>query len=136
MAIRAAVAAKGVAGVSLITDASFGAGLGPGVYDTPWGYPVEAKPGNAPRIADPSHPNHGALAGSALTMNQGMSNLLKWIDRPEEDIWAMGTSSPARVLGISDRGKLEPGMRADLVLWNDDEALTPAAVWVGGRKIL
>lgn len=134
MAVRAAIAAKGVEGVSLITDASFGAGLGPGVYDTPWGYPVEAKHGNAPRIADPEHPFFGALAGSALTMNQGMANLLKWLDRPEEDIWALGTSSPARVLGLTDRGKLKPGMRADLVLWNDDDALTPAAVWVGGRK--
>ena len=45
-------------------------------------------------------------------MNQGMANLLKWLDHPEEDIWAMGTSSPARVLGLTDRGKLEPGMRA------------------------
>lgn len=135
VAIRAAIAAKGVGGVSLITDASFGAGLGPGVYDTPWGYPVEAKPGNAPRIADPEHPFFGALAGSALTMNQGMANLLKWLDGPEEDIWALGTSSPARVLGLTDRGKLEPGMRADLVLWNDDDALTPAAVWVGGKKV-
>jgi len=135
MAVRAAIAAKGVAGVSLITDASFGAGLGPGVYDTPWGYKVEAKPGNAPRIADPDHPYFGALAGSALTMNQGMANLLKWIDKPEAEVWAMGTSSPARVLGLTDRGKLEPGMRADLVLWNDDDALTPAAVWVGGEKV-
>ncbi|MBL7644763.1 MAG: amidohydrolase family protein [Candidatus Hydrogenedentes bacterium] len=135
MAVRAAIAAKGVEGVSLITDASFGAGLGPGVYDTPWGYNVEAKPGNAPRIADPEHPFFGALAGSALTMNQGMANLLKWIDKPEAEVWAMGTSSPARVLDLTDRGKLEPGMRADLVLWNDDEALTPAAVWVGGKKV-
>lgn len=136
MAVRAAIAAKGCGGVTLITDASFGAGLGPGVYDTPWGYQVEAKPGNAPRIADPAHPSYGALAGSALTMNQGMQHLLQWIDRPEEDVWAMGTSSPARVLGLTDRGSLESGMRADLVLWNDDdEALTPAAVWVGGRKV-
>jgi len=136
MAVKAAVAAKGTEGVSLITDASFGAGLGPGTYDTPWGYPVAVKPGDAPRIADPEHPFHGALAGSALTMNRGMANLLHWLDRPVEDVWAMGTASPARVLGLSDRGTLEPGMRADLVLWNDDEALTPAAVWVGGKQIL
>lgn len=135
MAVRAAIAAKGVDGVSLITDASFGAGLGPGIYDTPWGYQVEAKPGNAPRIADTEHPFWGALAGSALTMNQGMANLLKWLDLLEEDIWALGTSSPARVLGLTDRGKLQPGMRADLVLWNDDDALTPATVWVEGKRV-
>ena len=135
MAIRAAITANGIEGVSLITDASFGAGLGPGIYDTPWGYPVEAKPGNAPRIADPAHPSYGALAGSALTMNQGMANLLGWLDMPEAQVWCMGTKSPARVVGLTDRGGLEPGMRADLVLWNDDEALTPAATWVGGKKV-
>src|SRR5262249_45336740 len=39
-AIRAAVAAKGWAGVILITDSNIGAGLPSGQYDTPWGYPV------------------------------------------------------------------------------------------------
>ncbi len=135
MAIKAALAAKGAGGVSLITDASFGAGLGPGTYETPWGYPVEVKPGNAPRIADPKHPACGSLAGSALTMNQGMANLLRWLDLPEEQVWMMGTKSPARVLGLTDRGGLEVGMRADLVLWNDDDGLTPAATWVGGKEV-
>jgi N-acetylglucosamine-6-phosphate deacetylase len=135
MAIKAALAAKGAGGVSLITDASFGAGLGPGTYETPWGYPVEVKPGNAPRIADPDHAAYGSLAGSALTMNQGMANLLRWLDLPEEQVWMMGTKSPAQVLGLADRGELEVGMRADLVLWNDDETLTPAATWVGGKKV-
>lgn len=136
MAIRAALAAKGPEGVSLITDASFGAGLGPGTYETPWGYSVEVKPGNAPRIADPEHPMYGGLAGSALTMSRGMQNLLGWIDRPEAEVWALGTSSPARVLGLTDRGCLEPGQRADLVLWEDGENLAPHATWVAGQKIL
>lgn len=135
MAIRAAIAANGIGGVSLITDASFGAGLGPGVFDTPWGYSVEAKPGDAPRIADPAHPSYGALAGSALTMNKGMQNLLDWIDRPAAEVWAMGTANPARVLRLDDRGSLETGMRADLVLWENGEELTPAATWVGGNKV-
>ena len=136
MAVRAAIAAKGIGGVVLITDASFGAGLGPGVYETPWGYPVEAKPGNAPRIADPAHPFFGALAGSALTMNQGIANLLRWLDRPQEEVWMMGTSNPARVLGLTDRGGLQPGMRADLVLWEEDENLIPGSVWVAGKRIV
>ena len=135
MAIKAALAAKGPGGVSLITDASFGAGLPPGTYDTPWGYPVEVKAGNAPRIADPDHVYFGALAGSALTMNKGMSNLLGWLDLPEADVWSMGTASPAKVLGLVDRGGLEPGMRADLVLWEEGDELTPAATWVGGKKV-
>jgi N-acetylglucosamine-6-phosphate deacetylase len=134
MAIRAALASKGFSGVSLITDASFGAGLGPGVYETPWGYPVEVKEGNAPRIADPAHPMCGALAGSALTMNRGMQNLLAWLQGPETSIWAMGTANPARVLGLKDRGGLTPDMRADVVLWEDGDTLTPYGTWVAGTR--
>jgi N-acetylglucosamine-6-phosphate deacetylase len=136
MAIRAAVAAKGWQGVSLITDASFGAGLGPGRYETPWGYPVEVKPGNAPRISEPEHPMHGALAGSALTMDQGVNNLLQWIDLPPEKVWAMATCNPARVIGATRKGRLQAGMDADLVLWREEAGVfRPARTWVGGRMV-
>lgn len=68
-------------------------------------------------------------------MNQGMQNLLGWLDRPVAEVWAMGTANPARVLGLADRGGLAAGMRADLVLWEEGEVLTPAATWVGGKKV-
>ncbi len=136
MAIRAAIAAKGYGGVSLITDASFGAGLGPGVYETPWGYPVEVKPGNAPRIADPDHPMVGGLAGSALTMDQGVNNLMQWLDLPEEHVWAMATRNPAGVIGAHKKGTLDAHTDADLVLWaEDDEGLKPIRTWVAGETV-
>lgn len=133
MAIRAAVAAKGWQGVSLITDASFGAGMPPGDYDTPWGYPVHIEPGGAPRIADPDHPMVGGLAGSALTMNEGIANLTEWLDLPDEEIWAMGTCNPARVIGATGKGVLESGADADLVLWEkQDGKFRPLRTWVAG----
>ncbi|MCK5863280.1 MAG: amidohydrolase family protein, partial [Candidatus Hydrogenedentes bacterium] len=135
-AIRAAVAAKGWQGVSLITDSSFGAGMPPGRYNTPWGYPVEVAAGNAPRIADPKHPDFGALAGSALTMNRGIQNLLGWLDLPPEQVWAMGTLNPAKILGMSNKGQLNVGMDADIVLWDKtDTALEPVSTWVGGKQV-
>jgi N-acetylglucosamine-6-phosphate deacetylase len=124
-AIRAAVAAKTFAGVVLITDSNIGAGLGPGVYDTPWGYQVRVRPADGAR-----HVTKNTLAGSALTMDRGMANLLTWLDLPPEQIWAMGTLNPARVLGLDRKGRLEPGADADLVLWEDD--LRPARTWVAG----
>lgn len=136
VAIRAAVAAKGWQGVSLITDSSFGAGMPPGRYDTPWGYPVEVAQGNAPRIADPKHPYYDALAGSALTMNRGMQNLLDWLELPADQVWAMGTLNPATLLGLSNKGRLEVGMDADVVLWDTtDTSLEAVATWVGGKQI-
>ena len=124
-AIRAAVAAKTWAGVILITDSNIGAGLPAGVYDTPWGYPVKVSPTDAAR-----HATKNFLAGSALTMDRGMANLLRWLKLPPEQVWAMGTLNPARLLGLARKGRLEPGADADLVLWADD--LRPAQTWVGG----
>lgn len=125
-AIRAAVAAKTWAGVLLITDSNIGAGLPPGTYDTPWGYPVRVSPNDAAR-----HATQNFLAGSALTMDRGMANLLSWLRLPPEQVWAMGTLNPARLLGLERKGRIEVGADADLVLWNDD--LRPALTWVGGH---
>jgi len=128
MAIRAAVAVKGYEGVVLITDASVGAGLPPGEYDTPWGYRVRVRDGDAAR-----HSEKNYLSGSTLTMNQGMANLLKWLDLPAEKVWAMGTKNPARLLGLKTQGSLEIGMDADMVLWDED--LLPVRTWVGGECV-
>lgn len=42
------------------------------------------------------------------------------------------TEHAARALGLDDRGRLEPGLRADFVIWN---AATPAELcyWIGGN---
>jgi N-acetylglucosamine-6-phosphate deacetylase len=126
-AIRAAVAAKGYQGVTLITDSNVGAGLPPGVYDTPWGFQVQVRAGDAAR-----HVEKNTLAGSALTMNRGMANLLEWLDLPPEQVWAMGTTNPAQLLGLETKGRMEVGADADLVLWNED--FTPAQTWVAGES--
>ncbi len=125
-AIRAAIAAKTYAGVILITDSNIGAGLPPGVYNTPWGFSVRVKDGDGAR-----HAEKHTLAGSALTMNRGIQNLLRWLKLPPEQVWAMGTSNPARILGLQQKGRIEVGADADLVLWESD--FTPAFTWVGGR---
>jgi len=128
MAIRMAIAAKGYQGVVLITDSNIGAGLPEGIYDTPSGFQVSVKAGDAARKVPT-----GGLAGSALTMNRGIANLLNWLDLPPEEVWAMGTLNPAKLLKLSRKGRIEPDCDADLVLWDTD--LTPARTWVGGRCV-
>jgi N-acetylglucosamine-6-phosphate deacetylase len=127
-AIRAAVAAKGWSGVLLITDSNIGAGLPSGNYDTPWGYQVRVSSDNGTR-----HATLNFLAGSSLTMNVGMKNLLRWMDLPAEQIWAMGTLNPARLLGLENKGRIALGADADLVLW--DEELRAVKTWVGGQCV-
>ncbi|MFO1451949.1 MAG: amidohydrolase family protein [Opitutaceae bacterium] len=127
-AIRAAVAAKGWAGVVLITDSNIGAGLPAGVYPTPWGFAIRVSPETAAR-----HETKNSLAGSALTMDRGIANLLRWLSLPPEQVWAMGTLNPARLLGLDRKGRLEPGADADLVLW--DDTLTAQMTWVNGNLV-
>ncbi len=127
-AIRAAVAAKSWAGIVLITDSNIGAGLPAGIYDTPWGYRVKVSPDDAAR-----HETKNFLAGSALTMDRGMANLLRWLKLPPAQVWAMGTLNPAKLLGLDRKGRLDPGADADLVLWDDD--LTAARTWVRGISV-
>lgn len=136
MAIKCALAAKGYEGVILITDSNVGAGLPEGIYPTPWGYDVKVAPGKGARINDPSHEFYGALAGSALTMDVGIANLMGWLDLPAEQIWAMGTSNPARILDLPNKGVIRKGADADLVLWDQEDGRPTAnRTWLGGRCV-
>jgi N-acetylglucosamine-6-phosphate deacetylase len=132
MAIKCALAAKGFQKVLLITDSNIGAGLPEGVHETPWGFSVRVREGNAARVAD-AGPKQGTLAGSALTMDAGIRNLMKWLTIPQEQIWAMGTLNVAERMGLSDLGRMAPGASADLVLWNAN--LTARKTWVEGRLV-
>jgi N-acetylglucosamine-6-phosphate deacetylase len=134
--IKMAVAAKGWQRVLLITDSNVGAGLPPGIYETPVGGTVRIAPGDAARACQPGSPLDGTLAGSALTMDRGISNLLQWLDLPEEQIWAMGTRNPAKLLGLSGKGTLQVGADADLVLWEQTASqLHAVRTWVNGRCV-
>jgi N-acetylglucosamine-6-phosphate deacetylase len=131
VAVRAAVAAKGWGRVACISDSNTGAGLPAAEYDLPWGYRIRADPHNAARICDPEHPENGALAGSTLTMNVGVANLLRWFVNDSIGPWTAATSTPARIAGLTDSGSIQVGYRADLVIWNDD--LTPRVTIHGGH---
>ena len=117
----------------LITDSNVGAGLPPGIYDTPMG---AIKTGDAARLHRPGLPLDGGLAGSTLTMDRGMANLLAWLDLPEEQVWAMGTSNVARLLRLGSKGTLRIGADADLVLWDQSGGTLRAVhTWVAGRSV-
>src|SRR5436190_4497394 len=60
----------------------------------------------------------GVLAGSVLTMIEAVRNLLE-LGVPFEDAVGAATSTPARVLGERELGRLDVGLPADLVVLND-----------------
>ncbi|MBF9029264.1 alpha-D-ribose 1-methylphosphonate 5-triphosphate diphosphatase [Rhodobacterales bacterium HKCCE3408] len=51
---------------------------------------------------------------------------------PADRAWALVSEGPARVLGLSDRGRIAPGLRADLVLVDPDFTRVHGTI-VGGR---
>ncbi|MCU0828786.1 MAG: alpha-D-ribose 1-methylphosphonate 5-triphosphate diphosphatase [Tabrizicola sp.] len=54
---------------------------------------------------------------------------------PLADLWRLVSLNPARAMGLTDRGRIAPGLRADLVLldWPDGQPPAPLRTWVSGR---
>jgi N-acetylglucosamine-6-phosphate deacetylase len=127
-AVRALWLAKRAEGVLLITDAVRPAGLPDGPYVND-GRPVMVRDG-AVRLPD------GTLAGSTLTMDAALRNLLAALGGrfTLADVWPAVSLTPARAIGLSARkGSLEVGKDADLVVL--DRTLHVAATVVGGRVV-
>lgn len=72
------------------------------------------------------------LAGSALTMAQGVHNLVSW-GYPLPLAARCASTNPAQRIGLKNTGKLETGYRADLTLL--DENFTPLATFIDGKRI-
>ena len=121
-ALALALRAKGAARVALTTDAVAAAGMAPGEYLL----------GGTPVVSDGSTVRRpdGALAGSLLTMDAAVRNMVRLAGATVEDALAMASTVPARVIGLGDAGRLTVGQRADLTLWSADLAVR--ATIVGG----
>lgn len=83
--------------------------------------------GPAPTLPD------GTLAGSAVTMDQSIRNLVHEAGVPLEDAVRAASTTPADVVGAPERGRIDVGCVADLVALDAD--LGVAATWVGGVKV-
>ncbi|MBO8162007.1 MAG: N-acetylglucosamine-6-phosphate deacetylase, partial [Thermosipho sp. (in: Bacteria)] len=107
--IKLLVKAKGTNRVILVTDAIRAAGLHDGTYDL-GGQNVIVKNGEA-RLET------GNLAGSILTMNKAIKNMVERVGINIQDCIKMASLNPARLLGLDkDRGSLLPGKRADITI--------------------
>lgn len=92
----------------LITDAMQATGLRPGRYLL-GDQPVDVGP-EGPRIWPDT------LAGSTLTMDRAVANLVDWTTATFEEATAAASLNPARLIGAADRGRLREGMRQDVVV--------------------
>jgi N-acetylglucosamine-6-phosphate deacetylase len=108
---------------SLVTDAMEAAGQGDGVFRL--GRREVSVRGPRVALAD------GSLAGSVLTMDQAVRNLVGCGASFADAIWA-ATGAPAGLLGDPELGGLRVGGVADVVVL--DEALRVVRTLVGGAE--
>ncbi len=95
--------------IVLISDAIRATGLPPGKYDL-GGQTVIANKTSA-RLQD------GTLAGSVLTLDKAVKNVVSKIKVPITDAIQMVTFNPAKCINIEDKkGSLEAGKDADIVI--------------------
>lgn len=113
-AMRVAVAARGAADVLLVTDAMRAAGMPDGEYLL-GELKVVVKDGSARLVSDAS------LAGSVLTMERAVRNMVKLVGVGLPEAVAMASLAPARKHGLAHRkGAIAPGLDADLLLLDAD----------------
>ena len=62
----------------------------------------------------------GILSGSALTQLQAFRNAIRKFGRSIPEASRLCSRTPARILGLSSKGTIGPGMDADLIVMDRD----------------
>jgi N-acetylglucosamine-6-phosphate deacetylase len=112
--------------ICLTTDAVAAAGMGDGEYRLATRNVYMQ--GGVPRLGS------GAIAGSVLTMNEALRNILAFTGCTFPEAARMASTTPARLIGEGRRkGRLTPGYDADVTVLAPD--LSVEAVWRGGERV-
>ncbi|MCI8697776.1 MAG: N-acetylglucosamine-6-phosphate deacetylase [Oscillospiraceae bacterium] len=125
--VRLLIKAKGLDRVVAITDSIMAAGLPDGKYHLGVNE-VVVEDGDA-KLADT-----GVRAGSTLTQDTALRNLLAFTGRPMEELLPALTENPARLIGVFDRkGSIADGKDADLVVLDGEDRVE--LVFCRGRRL-
>jgi N-acetylglucosamine-6-phosphate deacetylase len=118
------VALRAIPGLYCVSDATAAAGMPDGHYML--GRQRVTKCLGGVRLAD------GTLAGSALTLDQALRNLVQ-LGLPLDEASRRTSTHAADYLGLADRGRLQPGAWADAVVL--DRELRVQRVCVEGEAV-
>lgn len=126
-AAEALVRAKGTDHTVLVTDCLRCGGMPDGDYYL-GEFPIVVRDGVA-HLRD-----GGNLAGSTLTLDQAVRNVVDWNVATAEQALRMASEVPARSSGLADVcGSLRPGLDADFVVLDRD--LTVEETYVSGSRV-
>jgi N-acetylglucosamine-6-phosphate deacetylase len=124
--MRLLLRVKGRDRVMAVTDSMSATELADGLYDL-GGQPVMVRAGEA-RLES------GALAGSTLTLDRAVRNLVDLCELSLPDAVYVAATVPARAIGLGhSKGRVVPGYDADYCLL--DEHLLPVRTVVGGQTV-
>src|SRR5262249_35989987 len=129
--LRLAHKCKGPDRLALVTDSSRALDMPDGEYlfgPLDGGEPILKKDGVGVM------PDGKALASGVVGMDQLVRTMLRATGAPLPQVSRMATRTPARIAGLADRGSLEVGQLADLVVL--DAELAGQAVYVAGERVL
>ena len=124
--VRMLIKCKGLRRVMAVTDSIMAAGLPDGDYKLGVNDVVVVD-------GDAKLKDTGVRAGSTLTTIQALHNLVRFTGRPLEEVLPLLTENPADALRLPGRGRIAPGMDADLAFLTPD--LTVHRTIVGGYTV-
>jgi N-acetylglucosamine-6-phosphate deacetylase len=125
-AVAAAWRAKGPRGIALVTDAVAPMGIEPG---TPYRLGDTELLTGRRDVRD----RDGTLAGSALTLDAAVRNLVAFAGAAPDEAIMAATATPWSALGETGRGVIRPEAAADLTILDED--LEVVATIIGGRAV-
>ena len=125
--VRMYAKCKGMERIVAITDSIMAAGLPDGDYHLGVNEVVVEN-------GDAKLKSNGTRAGSTLTQDVALKNMLKWLPNPLEEILMTLTENPAKEMGLWEtKGSIAEGKDADLVLLDDE--CNVVQVFARGKKI-
>ncbi|MFC2124643.1 N-acetylglucosamine-6-phosphate deacetylase [Bacteroidota bacterium] len=102
---------KGPDNIMLVSDATMLAGMPPGTYNWDGKTVVMTEDGML------KYPEQNVLAGASFPIRYGVFNVMKFTGCSLEEAITMASTTPANTFNLDDRGAIEVGKRADIILF-------------------
>ena len=109
---------KGPQKTIITSDVTHFAGMPAGKYTNSDGEEIELTSDGMLRF-----PAQNVLYGSASPVTKGVGNVMKVTGCSLAEAVGMASTNSAILYGLKDRGKIEPGLRADLILFTIEDSI-------------
>lgn len=122
---------KGVENTIITSDVTSYAALEPGEYKTQTGETIELTKEGMLR-----YPAQNVLYGSASPITKGVGHIIEVTGCSLADAVQMASTNQAKLFGLNDRGELEVGKRADIIVFSlDDFKVNIQKTFVSGELV-